>query len=250
VSVDDSFIIKKEDLEITLRTQNAHALSEFFDQPAITIAETVTGALAEGKKGVVASAGRLVQGALKCQLLTQFGREIKYFQEKGRIKEDYAKDKYGFQTWVELISAIDSDLPDEERLKAMKALFFAANAINVTDGEKIGRYQLFCLAKKLTSGQLLILKAAHQLSNQGAFHRGSINTDQWMVQISRHLGHGLVALIDSDDQTLVDFRLLNRRSSDGPGSATDGTNARLTDLGLRFCEMIASYEDAVKDMSL
>jgi hypothetical protein len=70
MSQDDTFIIKEEDLEITLRTQNAHALSEFFDQPAVAIAETITGALAEGKNGVVASAGRLVQGALKYQLLT------------------------------------------------------------------------------------------------------------------------------------------------------------------------------------
>src|SRR5450432_574 len=83
---DDSFIVsKKDDLDLTLRSQNAHALSEFLDQPAVTIAETITGALAEGNKGVIASAGRLVQGALKCQLLTQFAREIKYFQEKGRI---------------------------------------------------------------------------------------------------------------------------------------------------------------------
>jgi hypothetical protein len=97
----DSFILqRREDLELTLRTQNADALSKFFDQPATYIAETVTGALAEGMKGVAASAGRLVQAALKVQLLTQVAREIRYFQEKGKIKEDYAKDKYGFQTWA------------------------------------------------------------------------------------------------------------------------------------------------------
>jgi hypothetical protein len=229
--------------------QNAHALSEFFDQPAVSIAETVTGALAEGMKGVTASAGRLVQGALKYQLLTQFAREIKYFQEKGRIKEDYAKDKYGFQTWVELLSNIDSDSPDEERLKAMKAMFFSANAINATDGDKVGRYQLFRLAKRLTSGQLLILRAAYELNKQQAFPRGSMNVDQWLHRVASYLGHGLISLIDYDDQALVDYRLLNLRSNAGPGSGTDGTNARLTDLGLRLCEIIESYEDTVKDMT-
>jgi len=248
---DDTFILqKKEDLELTLRTQNADALSEFLDKPAMHIAETVTGALAEGMKGVAASAGRLVQGALKFQLLTQFGREINYFRERGKIRNDFAKDKYGFQSWVELISIIDSEAPDEDRLKAMKATFFAINQINQSDGEKIAAYQLFRIAKRLTSGQILILKAAYELSEGNTFPRGAMNTDVWLRKIAEHLGHGLVSLIEHEDKALTDYHLLNRRSVDGPGSGTDGTNARLTDLGLKLCGIIDDYEETRNDMSV
>jgi len=246
---DETFILqKREDLEATLRSQNAEALSKFFEQPAVYIAEIVTGALAEGMKGVALSAGRLVQGALKVQLLTQFAREVYYFRERGKIKEDFARDKYCFQSWAELIAVIDSEAPDEDRIKAMKAAFFAINRINASDGEKIGNYQLFRIAKRLNSGQLLILKAAYELSKSNAFPRGSINTDEWLQRIASHLGHGLVALIEHEDKQLVDYYLLARRSADVPGSNTNGTNARLTDLGLKLCQIIESYEEAKIEM--
>ena len=42
-------------------------------------------------------------------------------------------------------------------------MFYAVNKITATDGEKIAAYQLFQIAKKLTSGQLLYLKASHDI---------------------------------------------------------------------------------------
>jgi hypothetical protein len=246
---DESFILqKREDLELTPRTQNADALSRFLDEPATRIAEIVTGALGEGMKGVAMSAGRLVQGALKVQLLTQFAREINYFRERGKIEEDFAKDKYGFQGWVELIAVIDSETPDEDRVKAMKAAFFAINRINSRDGDRIASYQLFRIAKRLTSGQILILKAAYELSKTNAFPRGAMNADTWFQQIANHLGHGLVSLVEHEDKSLTDYYLLNRRSSEVRGSGVDGTNARLTDFGLRLCKMIEEYDEARNDM--
>jgi hypothetical protein len=246
MSSDESFIVKKtDDLETILRQQNIDAISEFLDQPAVYIAETVTGALAEGMKGVGLSAGRLVQGALKLQLLKQFAREIKYLREKGRIKEDYAKEKYGFQTWAELLEIIDSESPDEDKLKALKAMFLAVNRINATDGDKIADYQLFQITKKLTSGQLLILKAAHQLFLSGRFNPGIINLKEWFQRIAQKLGYPIVALIEYDDKALTDYRLINPVVGDG----TEAMNARLTDLGLRLCQNIATYEVEVKPLS-
>ncbi len=241
----DSWIVKKtDDLEIILRQQNVDAISEFLDQPAIYIAETITGALAEGMRGVGLSAGRLVQGALKLQLMKQFAREINYLREKGRIKEDYAKEKYGFQTWVELLEVIDSEGPDEDRLKALKAMFLAVNQINATDGEKIADYQLLQIAKKLTSGQLLILKAAYQLHLQGRFNPGIINLGEWFQKIAQKLGYPISSLIQYDDKALVDHSLINPKVGDG----TEAMNARLTDLGLRLCRNIENYEREINGM--
>jgi hypothetical protein len=75
-----------------------------------------------------------------------------------------------------------------------------------------------------------------------------MNVDEWLQRVATHLGHGLISLIDYEDQAFVDYRLLNLRSNAGPGSGTNGTNARLTDFGLRLCEMIENYEEAVLDM--
>jgi len=247
VSNNDSWIVKKtDDLETILRQQNIDAISEFLDQPAVYIAETITGALAEGMKGVGLSAGRLVQGALKLQLLKQFAREINYLREKGRIKEDYAKEKYGFQTWVELLEVIDSEGPDQDRLKAIKAMFLAVNRVNATDGEKIADYQLFQIAKKLTSGQLLILKAAYQLHLESRFNPGIVNIREWFQKVAQKLGYPIPSLIQYDDKALIDHSLINPVVGEG----TEVMNARLTDLALRLCRNIANYELEIKEMGL
>jgi hypothetical protein len=243
MSTDESFILpKKEDLELTLRSKNANELTKFLDQPALYIAETVTGALAEGMNGVALSAGRLVQGALKVQLLTQVAREIKYFQEKGKIKEDYAEDKYGFQTWVELLEIVDAEAPDEDKLKALKAMFLAVNRINTTDGDKIANYQLFQLAKKLSSGQLLILRAAYRQHLEARFNPGLIAREEWCRRIALQLGHSIISLIAHDENILVEYRLINPPQ----GDVTEGMNARLTDLAMRLCQNIATYERDTK----
>jgi hypothetical protein len=51
-------------------------------------------------------------------------------------------------------------------------MFYGVNKVNAGDGERIAAYQLFQIAKKLTSGQLLYLKASYGLYKTGDF-RGS-----------------------------------------------------------------------------
>ena len=42
-------------------------------------------------------------------------------------------------------------------------MFLAANKVNASDAEKILGYQLFQIARRLTSNELLVLKATFQL---------------------------------------------------------------------------------------
>ncbi len=45
-------------------------------------------------------------------------------------------------------------------------MFFSVNSTNATDTEKILAYQLFQIAKQLTSGQFLLLKACYDLAKE------------------------------------------------------------------------------------
>src|SRR5580698_9707952 len=99
----NNIILKPRDYSDIIKLEDPRILEEFLDEPATFIAETITGALATGKSGVMASGGRIVQALLKGQHFKQFSQELRAFREKGIIPADFAEKKYGFQTWVELM---------------------------------------------------------------------------------------------------------------------------------------------------
>jgi hypothetical protein len=101
--------------------------------------------------------------AATIEALGDLWKEVSAWRTAGRIPEDFSGRESGHQTWVELLVEIDSNPTDAERLKAMKAMFLAANRVSATDGQSILAYQLFGIAKKLSSGDLLVLKATRHI---------------------------------------------------------------------------------------
>jgi hypothetical protein len=142
---------------------------------------------------------------------------------------------------VELLQEIDSNPIDGERLKAMKAMFLAANLINATDGESIAAHQLFQIAKRLTSGQLLLLKAAHERAIDWDFKPNSnLGARGWLEELSRRLGHQIAGLVEQDERVLIQSGLLTSRYLPDESGINDG-NGRLTPLAFTFCEKIRTY---------
>ena len=80
-------------------------------------------------------------------------------QDNGKIPDDFAEKKLGYQSWVEVLSVLDSDIPDEEKdSEALKAMFYAVNRFDAQDNQRILAYQLFQISKRLTSSELLTLR--------------------------------------------------------------------------------------------
>jgi hypothetical protein len=221
------------------------------DEPFTAIAETMTGAMAAGPKTWMMMGGRIVQSMFKAKLFQQVSQEIKELREKGEIPEDYAderKYKYGAKTWVELMSFIDEETPDADRLEALKAMFYGVNKINATDADKILAYQMFQTAKRLNSGELLVLRCTYEAYKAGVYNAKAdmVSVLDWASKLNNTVGRQLVDVIVRDQDKLVQEGLLspymgslesflhNRRVSTG--------NARLTDLGMRFCVTIQSYQ--------
>jgi hypothetical protein len=106
--------------------------------------------------------GRIVQGILKGRLFQQVSREIKDLREKGKIPDDFGDEKNNtryFQSWVELMTTIDEDPPDADRLEALKAMFYGVSKVGIEDAERSLTYWLFQIAKVLTSSELVLLRA-------------------------------------------------------------------------------------------
>lgn len=234
-------IISGEKQDVMLR--DPKVLKEFLEQPTIKIAEAVTGALAVGASGLSTAGGRLIQAAIKGNLFVQFGREIGRLVDEGKIKEDYAEKKYGFQSLADLLNFIDSEAPDEDRFNAVKAMFFALNSVDVKEsGEEILRYQLFKLTLSLTSTQILTLKISYDWVAKNETLNPSMGSGapEWVAKMSQSLGHGIGNLVEIDETVLMDKKLLSPRVYTDRSGIT-ATNARLTQLGMSFCESLQKY---------
>ncbi|MGC2110664.1 MAG: hypothetical protein WA655_14175, partial [Candidatus Korobacteraceae bacterium] len=143
------------------------------------------------------------------------------------------------------------ECPDPDRLEALKAMFFSVNSVKTVDAEKILAYQLFQIAKQLTSGQILLLKACYSLAKartletiqqekqtNRSFQAGVRPTD-WINPVFEYLGHDVSSLIEQDADRLQDLRLLAKLY---PSGMVPPQNGRLTDLGMRFCNNIMEYD--------
>lgn len=235
-----------EKIELIPAIRDSKALASFMDQPLPTIAAAITGALSMGKEDAILIAGRLVQGVLKGQFMKQFGNEVTKLIEKGKIPEDYVNKKYGFQTLVELLEFIDNETIDEDRFLAIKAMFFVVNSVSTKEGEELVNYQLFRIAKKVSGSQLLLLKVSYDLYQNGGFLGGADFHSHagWLSLMSGKLGHTVQTLTKQDEQVLLDLELITPRRY-GDGSGISPANARLTDLGIKFCENIETYKKEV-----
>jgi hypothetical protein len=244
---DSALIMKPRDYSDIIKLQDPGILEDFFNEPLPYFVATVSGALAAGKSGWILSSGRLVQAMLKGRLFEQWSKEVKKLQEAGHIPEDFAdkKYKYGFQTWVELMTIIDEESPDADRLGALKAMFFAVNKIGATDGERIRAYQLWQIAKQLNSGELMLLRTAYLKRSQyasEATHPSYVNSySHWASYMAKEIGHNSRGLIDLHEKKPTEIGLLTARYLDD-GSAISDQNARLSELGLAFCANIENYE--------
>ncbi len=124
----------------------------------------------------------------------------------------------------------------------MKAMFLAANRIAATDGDSLLAYQLFQIAKRLKSGQLMLLKVCYGIAQAGNAPRQFLDNFLWLSDVAGRLGHKLTALMDQDARVLVDCGLLSPITGIG---GVNEKNGRLTDLGVRFCQNVESYDQTM-----
>jgi hypothetical protein len=86
-----------------------------------------------------------VQGALKFKLFQQGSKEIQELRAKGKSPTSLPR-RSTPSIRGEVFTVIDNETPDEDRLEALKAMFYSVNKINATEGERVAKAQLFQIA--------------------------------------------------------------------------------------------------------
>ncbi|HEY1525522.1 MAG TPA: hypothetical protein VGH51_04725 [Candidatus Angelobacter sp.] len=232
---DSTYIIKSRDLAEIIKNPDKNAIAELLEDPGAVIAAALTDLLTSGPVAFFAPGIRIAQAAFKGETFRQLGAEVKLLRAKGILTQDFERNKSGYQTWVELLTIIDEDTPDEGRLEALKAMFLASNKINATDGELVLGYQLFQIAKRLSSNELLVLKAAFELQESNEITISPMSQREWVNTVAKRLGHNLTALVRHAEKILVDAELIDQANN----YTVQGH--RLTDLGMTFCKNIKTY---------
>jgi hypothetical protein len=243
-----SYVLVARDYADIAHLENPGVIERILSSSRSERVAYVSALLTSGLSKYALAGPKVAFAAMAVEALTDFGREISEWIKERKIPEDFAGRPSGHQTWVEVLQEIDTNPIDAERLKAMKAMFFAANRINASDGERVVAYQLFQVAKKLNSGELLLLRTIY-----GAFVSGTaagettINIQTWAERLAARMGHQLSALVLRDERTLVAQGLINARLNNFPQEVVrENATARLTDLGIRFCQNIETYRTESK----
>ncbi len=137
---------------------------------------------------------------------------------------------------------IDRDVPDEDKFNAMKTLFYSVISADVSEQEQILNYQIFQVAKNLTSNQLLILITCYDIIQKNEIPSNLANLVDWLNLIANRIGHGIDSLIERDEQTLVENKLLTPHLQQREKVRIIKDNARLTELGIKLCENLKKYD--------
>jgi hypothetical protein len=212
-------------------------LDQFLERPADEVLDIIMGAFIVGREGLIKSGKRLALGLLKGRMYKQFAEEIKCLRGAAKLSDDFAESKNGFYTWAEVMSIIDDECPDADRLEALKAMFYAVNKVNSTDQEKIQAYQLWNLTKQLNSGELFLLRVIKEEMN---ILNGVNGYRNWANHLAQKTGYSVIGLIDLQEKRLTELFLLTPRVYDDRSGITNSMG-RLTDLGWKLCNNIETY---------
>jgi hypothetical protein len=245
---EQSYVLVARDYADIAHLENPRVIERILSSSRTEKVAYVSALVTSGLPRLALAGPKVALAAMAVEALTDFGREVSDWIKGGRIPGDFSGRPSGYQTWVELLQEIDSNPVDAERLKAMKAMFLAANEVNAADAASVLAYQLFQIAKSLNSSPLLVLMSIYKGYLEylrGPRTGGSVPTRQWREMIAHRLGHKLSVLIERDERRLVEYGLI------APWTHTNELevplmDARMTDLGIKFCQYLQAYQETSK----
>ena len=134
----------------------------------------------------------------------------------------------------------------------MKSIFLFSISKNATNKDEELAYQLMQICRQLSSGDILVLKAAYDIS-RGRIASGmpSINPDlynreAWFRLVAQQIGHDIPALVERYEKNLMELKLITNIKMAYGGNDTSSfeqsKDFRLTSLGKILCGFIVEYK--------
>jgi len=207
------------------------------------LAEGLTGIATSDRKELGLSIGYIFQRLRGGQFLSQLTREWKKFQEKGRIKDDYQFTEQHKVCLQEVLDFLDKDSPDEMRFSALKQVFLLAATEEISDRHSILPQQYMKICRTLTSGEILVLNACYQMTQEEEPSKAREPATRWLDKVAKVSGLEHPALVAFHEDELINKKLLSERLGSERGKVFLNPYFRLTSLAYDICKYIESYTD-------
>jgi hypothetical protein len=151
---------------------------------------------------------------------------------KGRIPDDYAEREYGAESLAELMDFIESGNPDPERLKAVKAMFFALNdSKNVLPNSKMIAFHFMRITREMTATQIVLLARIRE-----AIRQNPDNINSSPEYLAHHSMKPYIETLAKLDLRALEAKHLLKL--DVPKNKD-----LMTDLGEAYCNWLEEYSD-------
>jgi len=208
------------------------------------LAEALTGIASSDRKDLFLSIGYLFQRLRGQSFLGAFDAEWQRLREKGRIRDDYSQTEQCQACLQELLDSLDRDSPDKIRFDFIKRVFLAAAQEKQSDRDSVLPQQYMRLARQLSSGDILVISAAYELSKYPAERTNSAR--EWLNKIAKQSGLEHSNLVEIYEKALMEkYLLTGRLLSDR--SEVDTEHYRLTPLAVGLCEFLLVTDISDKD---
>lgn len=182
------------------------------------------------------------------EFLSQLLKEWNQYRDKGRVKDDYQKSEQHKVCLQELFDFLSKDSPDEIRFSILKKILLVAATESRSTRESLAPQQYMRIGRELSDGEILVLFACYRAlrdETETAWRTESnVGAGAWLQRIAALSGLVHTELVEIHEIALEEKRLINRRLHPDRSGVQLRSNYRLTSLGLKFCEFVASYDDA------
>ena len=198
---------------------------------------------------VVAKVGQ----AIIAHFFTKFSSEYKEKIKNGELKNENVATEKPALMFADLLKLIDEGKIDEERFKAIKSIFFYSVSKNATENDETLAYEFLQTAKKLSSTEILILKANFEIAqdkiseavSKEQMANGKSHRNSWRRIIAQQMGYeNLDSIVTKYEGNLESLGLISSRNEEDhlQGLFESTKKFRLTETGYKFCEFMTKYE--------
>ena len=219
--------------------ETLNSVPGFVERRVIPIIQGISGLTQSDRKQLVGVAGRLLQAAILGKF-EEFSIEWNDLKSAGRIKEEFVTRPKSQAALLELLQFIDQSPPEQDLFDAIKSIFFRGIAPDSTDIDSLRSYEFLQVARKLNSGDILVLKACLNLREKGSVAPGN-SSHRWVDAIAKetNLPTGVVEI---HEQNLNRSRLIGDRIYPDKSGMMNSETYGLTQFGLEFGSFVTAYQ--------
>ena len=214
------------------------------------ISTAIVGAVAHPAEGIKAL-NHLVVGAIQGRLSRHLSESFESLLKAGSIDNNYFEQPFVQNQFLLVTSQLNAKVIDENRVKCLINIFI--NSAEASSDEISGlRIQaLMAIMVKLDTTDIFILSNINELRNKTNNNNSApaydVNASSWVNLILKVSHLEVSEMVLATEEKLVEYKLLSGRHATDKSGVEVNNNYRLTEMGIRLCELMSDPKTNVEN---